>query len=212
MKKFILAAMMLLNLSVFAQEGAKQIYESPKMKEAISKHKIVAILPFTTGISYKRPPKNFDAEANKQEEKKLSRDLQNEMFTYLLRKKEEYTVDFQDPDKTNTLLRKAGVFDKIDEIGIDSLAKILGVDAVVKCSYSYEKTSSEGAAIAKTLLFGGLGSKTGSGQLVMQIKNATDGELLWRFSKAMDDGVFSSAGQLMERMMRKVSRNFPYEK
>ncbi len=212
MKKLILAAAMLINLGAYAQEGAKQVFESPKMKETILKHKVVAILPFETGISYKRPPKNFDAEANKQEEKKLSRDLQNEMFTFLLRKKENYSVDFQDPDKTNTLLRKAGAFDKIDEIGIDSLAKILGVDAIIKCSYSYEKTSSEGAAIAKTILFGGLGSKTGSGQLVMQIKNANDGELLWRFSKAMDDGVFSSAGQLMERMMRKVSRNFPYEK
>jgi hypothetical protein len=178
MKKLVLALLLLTNLNVFAQEGAKQVYESPKMKEAIAKHKIVAILPFTAGISYKRPPKNFDAEANKQEEIKLSRDLQNEMFTFLLRKKDKYTVDFQDPDKTNTLLRKAGVFDKIDEIGIDSLAKILGVDAVIKSSYSYEKTSSEGAAIAKTLLFGGIGSKTGSGQLVMQIKNGADGELL----------------------------------
>jgi hypothetical protein len=212
MKKLVLAVAMLINLGAYAQEGAKQVFESPKMKETILKHKVVAILPFETGISYKRLPKNFDADANKQEEKKLSRDLQNEMFTFLLRKKENYTVDFQDPDKTNTLLRKVGVFEKIDEIGIDSLAKILGVDAIIKCSYSYEKTSSEGAAIAKTILFGGLGSKTGSGQLVMQIKNANDGELLWRFSKAMDDGVFSSAGQLMERMMRKVSRNFPYEK
>jgi hypothetical protein len=46
----------------------------------------------------------------------------------------------------------------------------------------------------------------------MQIKNGADGELLWRFSKDMNDGVFSSASELMDRMMRKVSRNFPYEK
>lgn len=212
MKKLVLAAFLLLNLHTFAQEGAKQIYEAPKMKEAIGKHKIVAILPFVAGISYKRPPKNFDPAANKEEEKKLSRDLQNEMFTFLLRKKDKYTVDFQDPDKTNMLLRKAGVFDKLDEIGVDSLAKLLGVDAVIKSSYSYEKTSSEGAAIAKTILFGSFGTKTGSGQLVMQIKNGIDGELLWRFSKEMNDGVFSTASELMERMMRKVSRNFPYEK
>lgn len=85
------------------------------------------------------------------------------------------------------------------------------VDAIIKCSYSYEKTTSEGAAIAKTILFGGIGSKTASGLLVMQIKNGIDGELLWRFSKTMDETVFSSTSVLMERMMRKVSRNFPYE-
>ncbi len=35
---------------------------------------------------------------------------------------------------------------------------------------------------------------------------------LWRFYKAMNDDVMTSTDQLMERMMRKVSRNFPYEK
>ncbi len=212
MKKLLFVTLLFTGLQIFAQEGAKQIFEAPNMKEAIGKHKIVAILPFEAAIAYKRPPKNFDPAVNKEEEKKLARDLQNEMFTFLLRKKDKYTVDFQDPDKSNTILRKAGFFDKIDETSVDSLAKILGVDAVIKCSYSYEKTSSEGAAIAKTILFGGLGSKTGSGKLVMQIKNGKDGELLWRFSKDMNDGVFSSASELMERMMRKISRNFPYEK
>ncbi|MBC7745802.1 MAG: hypothetical protein H7096_11945, partial [Flavobacterium sp.] len=38
----------------------------------------------------------------------------------------------------------------------------------------------------------------------------TDGELLWRFFKTMDDGIMSSTDDLIERMMRKVSRNFPY--
>ncbi len=212
MRNYLLILLTFLTVNLFAQETAKQIYESEALKLSIAKHKLVAILPFEAGISYKRPPKNFDAAQNKEDEKKLANDLQNEMFTYLLRKQSNYTVNFQDPDKTNTILRKAGLFDKINETGIDSLAKLLGVDAVIKCSYSYEKTSSDGAAIAKTLLFGGLGSKTGGGQLVMQIKQGSDGELLWRFSKTMDDGVFSSPSQLMERMMRKVSRNFPYEK
>jgi hypothetical protein len=57
-----------------------------------------------------------------------------------------------------------------------------------------------------------MGGKTGSGALTMQIYNGSDGELLWRFYKAMDDNVMSSTDQLMERMMKKVSRNFPYEK
>jgi len=46
----------------------------------------------------------------------------------------------------------------------------------------------------------------------MQINNGVDGVLLWRFYKEMNEGVFSNANELMERMMRKVARNFPYEK
>ena len=207
---FLMAAF--ITTSVFSQETAKQVYSSPKLKSEIAMHKTVAILPFATSITYKRPPKNYDATAHAAEEKNLTTDLQNAMFTFLLRKNDKYSVSFQDVTRTNALLKKAGVYDDIDALTQDSIAKILGVDAVIKCKYSYEKTASEGGAIAKTVLFGGLGSKTGGGTLVMQIYNGNDGELLWRFSKEMNDGVFSSSNELVERMMRKVSSNFPYEK
>jgi len=212
MKTFLLIAGLFFTIHLFGQETAKQIFESPNLGTAISKHKLVAILPYTATITYRRPPKNFDEAQHQAEQKSLGTSLQNEMYTFLLRKKSNYTVDFQDVDKTNALLKKAGIYEKLDEITADTIARILGVDAVIKGTYSYQKTSSEGGAIAKAVLFGGAAAKTASGLLVMQIKNGTDGELLWRFSKSMDEAVFSSASQLMERMMRKVSRNFPYEK
>ena len=205
------AAMLLFVVSTKAQESSKQVFESPKMKEEVAKHKTVAILPIKTTISYKRPPKNFDEAANKAEELSSATNFQAGMYTYLLRKAKNYTVTFQDVERTNALLKKAGVFDKLDETLPDSLAKILGVDAVIKCSYSYEKTASEAGAIVKTLLFGGLGSKTASGSLTMQIYNGKDGDLLWRFFKSMNENLMGNANEVMERMMRKVSRNFPYE-
>jgi hypothetical protein len=188
------------------------MYSSPKLKDEIQKQKTVAILPFDVGITYKRPPKNYDATANKNEEINTGKNLQQSMYTFMLRKSDKYIVAFQDVDRTNALLKSKGVYDKIDEVTQDSICKILGVDAVIKCRYAYEKTASEAGAIAKTLLFGGIGSKTGSGALTMQIYNGRDGDLLWRFSKSMDDNVWSSTDVLMDRMMRKVSRNFPYEK
>jgi hypothetical protein len=197
----------------FAQfEGSKQTYSSPKLKEEIAKHKIVAILPFSVSITYKRPPKNYDDDANKNEEKSIAKNLQQSMFTFLLRKSNNYTVSFQDVNKTNALLTSKGIINKLDEITQDSLCRALGVDAVIKCNYSYEKTASHGAAIATAIILGGAGGKTGSGALTMQIYNSTTGDLLWRFYKAMDDNITTSSDQLIERMMRKVSRNFPYEK
>ncbi len=210
---FSLVALVIISQAVQAQfESAKQVYESPKLKAEIAKHKTVAILPFKATISYKRVPKNFDAEANKQEEQKLSTNMQSGMYTYLLRKADNYSVSFQDVERTNALLKSAGVYEKLDEITQDSICKILGVDAAVKCAYAYEKTGSEGGAIVKTILLGAGTGKVGSGALTMQIYNAPDGELLWRFYKEMNEDVLGSANQVMERMMRKVSRNFPYEK
>ena len=214
-KQFILTGFILFFVSVgFAQfEGSKQVYSSPKLKDEISKHKTVAILPFETSITYKRIPKNYDSSANKNEEKSLTKTLQQSMYTYLLRKSGKYTVEFQDVGKTNAILKSKGFLDKLDEVIADTLCKILGVDALIKCSYAYEKTASEAGAIVKTILLGSaLGGKTGSGSLTMQIYNGKSGDLLWRFYKAMDDNLLSSSDQLMERMMRKVARNFPYEK
>ena len=215
-KQLFLTGFILLFVSIgFAQfEGSKQVYSSPKLKDEISKHKTVAILPFEVSITYKRIPKHYDSSANKNEEKSLTKSLQQSMYTYLLRKSSKYFVSFQDVDRTNALLKSKGLIDKLDEITSDSLCKLLGVDAVIKSRYAYEKTASEAGAIVTSILLrsAALGGKTGSGSLTMQIYNGTSGDLLWRFYKAMDDNLFSSSDQLMERMMRKVARNFPYEK
>ena len=159
-------------------EGGKQTYNSPRLKDEIQKHKKVAILPFEASITYKRPPKNYDSSANRNEEINIARDLQHSMYTYLLRKGEKYSVSFQDVDRTNALLKSHGIYFKLDELTHDSICKVLGVDATVKCRYSYEKTASEAGAIAKTILCGSMGGKTGSGGLTMQLYNGSDGELL----------------------------------
>lgn len=210
MKKLYILLMLL--ASAYALHAQKQIFEKPNLKAEISTHKTVAILPFSVKISYKKQPKNFSAEANAAEELKMSNSIQASMYTFLLRKSDKYSVGFQDVDKTNILLKKAGVYDKLDEMTKDELAKILGVDAIISGSFESEQSKSEGAAIATAVLFGGFGGKTGSGTLTMLLHNGNDGELLWRFFKTMDDNISASTDDLVESMMRKVSRNFPYLK
>lgn len=202
---------MLLFAGIISSASAqKQIFEGPSMKAEILKHKIVAIIPFSAKITYKKLPKNYDAVANKEQEDAMSKSIQSSMYTYLLRKGSGYTVKFQDIDKTNILLKKAGILDKLDEMTKDEIAKILGVDAIVGGSYDSESTKSEAGAIATSLI--GLGGKTGTGKLTMLINNGSDGELLWRFYKTMDDNIKTSTDDLVEQMMRKVARNFPYSK
>lgn len=214
MKQKILTSIFLFtSVMVFAQfDGVKQVFESPNLKQEIAIHKTVAILPFKATISFKRLPKNFNEVANKEDEKNLGMNMQSGLYTYLLRKSSDYTVSVQEIDKTNALLKKNGIFEILDEQSSDEIAKILGVDAVIKCSYAYEKTGSEGVAIVKSLLIGFGTGKVATGELTMQINNAKDGGLLWRFYKQMNEDVMSSPSAMMERMMRKVGRNFPYEK
>lgn len=210
MKKLFL--LVLLSSFSFTSYSQKQIFESPNLVSEIKLHKTVAVLPFEVKLTYRKQPKNFSAEANKNQEISMSKSIQSSMYTFLLRKREEYTVSFQEVDRTNILLKKAGIADKLDEYTKDEIAKILGVDAVVSGVFENEQSKSEAGAIASAILFGGLGGKTGSGSLTMAINNGSNGELLWRFFKTMDDGIGTSTDDLVEKMMRKVSRNFPYQK
>lgn len=195
----------------FSYSQDKQIFESPKMEEFISTHKKVAILPFNATIGYRKQPKDFNVEANKEAELKLGYDMQSGMYTYLLRKTSDYTVEVQDVERTNALLKKNDLIDKLAETTPEELAKVLGVDAVIKCAYAYQKTKSEGGAIALTLLVGFGSGSVATGALTMQINDGKEGELVWRFYKQMAEDVMSSPATMMERMMRKVGRNFPYQ-
>jgi len=212
-KTFIFLTLLFCNLITYAQwESAKQVFESPKLKEVVSTHKTVAILPFETKISFRKQPKDFNLEAHTKREQAMSTSIQSSMYTFLLRKISNYTVEFQDVEKTNILLKKAGLFDKLKEVTKDEVAKALGVDAVIGGQFETQQTRSEAGAIITTALFGFGASKTGTGSLTMVINHGENGDLIWRFFKTMNEGLLSSTDDLVDRMMRKVSRNFPYSK
>lgn len=199
----------LFNFISFSQ-ASKQIFEGPNLKTLVKKAEKVAILPFSVNISYKKMPKGMDAATIEKDEQDERIGMQQGMYTFLLRKSKDYSVTFQDVDRTNSILKRAGIFNDYDAITADSLCKLLGVDAIIKSSWSYTKTGSEAGAIASALLLG-MSKSTASGQLIMQVYSGFDGELAWRMAKEMNESAFSSANELMERMMRKVGRNFPFE-
>jgi hypothetical protein len=86
-------------------------------------------LSFVVKITYKKQPKNFSVEANRDQELKMSKSIQS-MYTPLLRK-QILTVSFQDVERQTFYLKKAGIADKLDEMTKDEVAKALGVDAVI---------------------------------------------------------------------------------
>ena len=111
LRSCLLLFMMLVCTKSFSQlfggEAAKKVYKSDDFKESIASHKKVAILPFKANITYKKKPKDFNAETVKADEEKLSTTMQQGMYTYLLNKNDKYSVEFQEADRTNILLKKA---------------------------------------------------------------------------------------------------------
>lgn len=107
---------------------------TPSYFEAVqSKHKIIAILPAVVKLfipEYKK--ENVTEQDIKNAEREISFTIQNEMYKWF--QKNKYTVLIQDIRYSNNKLFSNGLpFSEYNKISKDSIAKILGVDAVVYC-------------------------------------------------------------------------------
>ena len=59
-------------------------------------------------------------------------DIQSSAYTWLLQRQEKFTVTFQDIDKSNALIKKAGIaYQDITLNDKGELCKLLGVDAII---------------------------------------------------------------------------------
>ncbi|MFA9290504.1 MAG: hypothetical protein ACEQSF_04705 [Solirubrobacteraceae bacterium] len=213
----------LFSLCLFAQENKfeilgrsepkKQVFTSENIKEIISNHKLVAILPFKVSFTNKTNLNNTSLEEIKKTEDILSKNLQSSLNNYLLSKKSNYSVSFLEVDKINLLLKNNKMFDNIEDYSKEEIAKVLKVDGVISGEFYKEKLQSNLSAIASILITKDSSfSKTGNGKIILSIHDSSKGELLWQFSKLMEEDFLSSNDRLIDRMMRKVSRNFPYKK
>ena len=142
----------------------------------------------------------------------MSTIVQGNLYTYLLRRADEYSIDLQEVGETNLRLKDAGMAGKLNQFSKEQIAEALDVDAIVGGSFEIEQTQSDAVALTSMVLLGGIGGRTGTRSLTLTIYGM-NGEALWRFYKSMDDRIFTpSAVDTTPRMMRKVSRNFPYRR
>jgi hypothetical protein len=198
-----------LSLVLFSSCGPT-IYLGPGLENSKRTVKVVAILPFSVSIDSKRLPKGTTAETLKQTEQKSGYDMQGTCYTWLLQRSTDFTVTFQDVDKTNALLTKAGItYDDIPLKDKGELCKLLGVNAIVSGKGAFSKPMSEGGAIALTVLVG-YGGSTNKVNGALTIHDDT-GNLLWKYDYELDRGLGSSAGTVAEALMRKSSKKFPYK-
>ena len=190
------------------------IFTSPNFQQARKQHKTLAILPFDVLIGTTKLPKNVTKEMVLQQQEETGYSLQSNVYTYFLneQKKNKYTIDFQDIDKTNALLKKAGIsYDVLDSQTKEELCNLLGVDAVMTGRATMEKPMSDGGAIAVGVLFGFWGS-TNRVDVNVNIHDKNDSKLLWKYDYQASGSVGSSTEQLSRSLMKNVSKKFPYKK
>jgi len=190
-----------------------KIYKSQDFDAALARHKTVAILPAEVTMKLRpNEAKKMSADQVEDLSKKTGYNVQDQMYGWFLRKtdKYHYTVTFQDVTRTNALLKQANIkYDDLKSTDRATLAKLLGVDAVIQDNVRMEKPMSEGAAVAVGLLVGAWGS-TNKVETTIDIHDGQSGNLLWKYDYEAEGSVGSSADKLVDALMRNASKKFPY--
>ncbi len=209
---FVAAAFCLTSMELCAQ--TKEIYTHPQFDSLAKDHSNLAILPFDVTLNL-RPKEKEKLKAGELEEvqKKEGLAVQSAIQTYFLKKKEKesFKVNFQDISKTNALLAKGGWnTDTLRTKTKEELCTFLGVDGVISGTLFTDKPMSEGASIALGVMFGFFGS-TNSGKCTINVHDGAGGDLLWKYEKTLSRSLGSDINSVINAMMRKASRKFPYE-
>ena len=207
---------MLFFISTLSGQGMKEIYTSPNFNNLSKNHKTIAILPFTVVLGGKALQEMGKQMGGLDQ---LPMQLQNEgklfqqsIYSRFLKKSKNYRISFQDTDRTNGLLKKAGItYEDLEWADMNEVASALGVDAVISGNVYREKGMNQGGAVAMAILIGGYGA-TGSAKLNIKIFNGEDGSKLWQYTHRAKGGLGSNVDDIVLTLMKQVSRKFPYRK
>ncbi|MFN8329900.1 MAG: hypothetical protein U0T81_01550 [Saprospiraceae bacterium] len=104
------------------------------MNKARKSQESAAIIPFAAQIDIGKLPKGVTAESIHESEVKTGYDGKSQVYSEFLKRssKDNYTVKFQDIDKTNAILKKNNIsYDGLGEKQKSELCKLLSVDAII---------------------------------------------------------------------------------
>ncbi|WP_020594962.1 hypothetical protein [Spirosoma panaciterrae] len=203
-------------VSLASMAQTREIYTNANFRNIAQNHKVLAILPFKTTLQLrpKEVEKNGGPAGVAMLEKREGVAVQSAMHSYFLKRKEsrDLFVDVQDPNRTNSLLERNGItYETQSGFTPEELARILGVDGIVSGTFESNQPMSNGAALAIGLL-GGVGGATNTGKMTININDGKTGELLWKYDKSLSRGFGSDTGSIVTTIMRKASRQLPYDK
>jgi len=193
--------------------GQTKLYVHPDADNYAAKTKTIAILPLDVQVKLRpKQLKDFTTEQIENMEKAEALDIQKGMHSWFLTRKKRgtFTKDVQTPARTNAILTKAGIdIHNVTEYLPSELGAILGVECVVMGSFETSKPMSDAAGIAIGVLFGAF-TATNNAVCNLDFYNVEDDELVVNYLKKISGSLGTDAQDLINILMRKVTRRIPY--
>jgi hypothetical protein len=214
-------------LILFLFSCSNKYYTAGNFSEKTEDHKVVAILPAEVSFTGKQP-KNLTPDAIAQAEERESIDFQyalmNSILNHANTKKYITTVNFQDINTTQKILEQNNIsvrdsWKKDDE----ELAKILGVDAVIRMNIRKQRYMSDeasyGVGVARQVIYKtGIGSKVPVPSSVGKTYDIyatcnllSDNQTLWNDNYKRSTDYDTPANVIVEWITDDFGENFPYK-
>ncbi len=208
MKKLLIITLLACGSWLNAQ---KNVFESSKFDVLSKDHHILAIIPFFTHLELEE---NITKEESTKLEEKEGYAVQDALETYfgLGKKKKKFTVDFQNIKNTNAILAKEDItYNNIDTYTIKELCEILEVDAIVSGNLDINILLSKGIPVEFSFMDYILGDAN-YGRIGIKISDGKTGKLLWKYEYGINKKSGRNTADLIDKMMKKLVRKFPYDK
>ncbi|WP_456865885.1 hypothetical protein [Galbibacter sp. BG1] len=210
MKKIIiLYSVLLISALGYSQ---KTIYQSDSFETLSSNHKTVAIIPFEARLELKN--KELTDEQLEKLQEKEGYEVQNALETYFLKmhQRKDYRIEFQDIQNTNALLSKANIdLMNLDIYTTQDLCEILNVDAIISGDLTLNALISEGVSTDFDFM-SFISGTSDYGRIAIKLSDGATGKLLWKYEKVITRKSGKNTYDIIEAMMRKSTRKFPYDK
>lgn len=199
------ATLMLTALILLA--SCANVYYTPEAKAIADTHSIFAIAPPRVSIAAR--PKD-DPENIKELQRNESRNIQLEMYSWLLRRKSQGFIqpDVLDVETTNAILREAGYFDG-KNFTPQEMAELLDVDGILTSNYALNRPLSTGAAIALEVLTN-IDAAAKEATVTLTLYDQNERLSLWNYSDAIAGGVLSSHANMVDNILARATRKMPY--
>ena len=186
--------------------GCATVYLSPDGQGLANKHDLIAILP--PNVVFKST-KKMSAETVKQQQEDESKIFQQEIYTYLLKRKTrgQMVINIQDVEETNVAINRNDL--DLSKMTSSEICELLEVDGILSSQFGLSKPMSAGAAIALSL-FTGMAGSTNEVTVSLSLKDCSTKSLIWNYDHKYSGGILSSPTSLVENLMRDASRKMPY--
>ena len=198
---------------LFIFYGCTETKQISNFKQFSAKHKTVALLPATPFflISDKERLK-IGQENIGSSEQQLSFMVQQNMSKWFQKNQKLYKVSIQDIKVTNSLLFQSGIsFEQYKLIPKEEIAKKLQVDVVVFCDVELSKRYTDTEYDIGAFFGLPIGSKF---SVVVEVGVVGDNssQILWQKKYLPSGKINEDIFRILERMLKTVAIDFPYQK